>query len=312
MDVVVLLEKKPDWIILASAHEMNNKLNASGIHLINDAALDLGKLASNDTLFLIGHGKPSKHLLGDYEPKALAAKLAEKNLKQDHRILYVGSCHGAELNTGCLTDELLLELDDLGYEQITVIGLKGKAVYGMGPLRVADPATVGVFFEKETFAKWLFDLGDDNKTHPAKIEANKVHDKATSDELRCIGQSISRLTEDFFNFFRKGVDEHFIKTEPIALKASVRKFRLTLEKAASPRKRCLVRWKVNQQEWGVNVMVVSAADKVWFINAPDDLFKKMGLTDGQFDLQKMTKLQLFWFVDELDTDVMKITDIQAS
>lgn len=306
MNVVVLLEKKPDWIILASANEMSRRLNASGIHLIDDAALDLGKLASNDTLFLIGHGKPSQDLLGDYEPKELAEKLKEKKLKMDHRILYVGCCHSAELNVGCLADKLLLDLNDLGYEKISVSGVRGKAVYGMGPLRVADPATVDEFNKKESLVKTFFDLGDDNPTHPAKIIANKVHDRATSDELRCIGKLISELTADFFNFFRINADENFIKGEPIAIKTFVRKFQLTVEKAISPSAPCFVRWRVNGTDLGVNATVVSGAGNVWVINAPDDLFRKMGLTDGRFDLQKMNRLEFVW------SDKVKITDIRAN
>ncbi|HSU16145.1 hypothetical protein [Longimicrobium sp.] len=151
MNLVVMLEANPDWIMLTNAITIKIRHQAPSILMLANPAVDLAAagLTQNDTLFLIGHAGPDQ--AGDYTPETLAATLRARNLPGDHRFIVLpSSCEIAqEAPRGTFIARLVLALSKLEYNQVSVTGAVGLAISGWGVDQVVDPAQRAAYIVAE-------------------------------------------------------------------------------------------------------------------------------------------------------------------
>src|SRR5260370_41639189 len=96
MNLVVMLEASPDWIMLVNAITIKSRFSASSILMLGNPATTLGGLSQGDTLFLIGHANTT--MAGDYNVKRLADTLRARGLPTDHRLIVLpSSCETAKV-----------------------------------------------------------------------------------------------------------------------------------------------------------------------------------------------------------------------
>lgn len=194
MNVIVMLEAHPDWIMLTNAITIKIRHGCSAIYMLGNPALDLSGLRNDDTLFLIGHA--NEHVAGDYNPRQLAETLRAKGLPEGHQFISLpSSCEVAkDTASGSFIQRLVVEMALLAYHRVSATGAVGLSISGWDVDQVVTPAMTDPYLDEENRSI------SDNRTfiEKAKVIAANVGIYSRPDQIDAAAKSIAGLVEYFY------------------------------------------------------------------------------------------------------------------
>ncbi|HTW79553.1 MAG TPA: hypothetical protein VME23_08445 [Terracidiphilus sp.] len=226
MNLVVMLERRPDWIMLTNAVTIKINNSASAIRMLADPNLNLGNvnLGDQDSLYLIGHANTDQ--AGDYDTKSLATALRDRGLPKSHRVIVLpSSCEVAQdTPKGSFIQRFLLELAELGYHNINVTGAVGLAISGWGVSQVVNPANENAYLAQEGAA-----IGENQGfIDDAKLIAATINEHSPSHAIMAAGNQIAMLTEYFYENLIRKAHTHLMPPGTGIKTVAMKMFRLRL------------------------------------------------------------------------------------
>ncbi|HET9234948.1 MAG TPA: hypothetical protein VFP10_12475 [Candidatus Eisenbacteria bacterium] len=225
MNVIVMLEAHPDWIMLTNAITIKIRHGCSAIYMLGNLALDLSALRNDDTLFLIGHA--NEHVAGDYNVRQLAETLRARRLPEGHQFISLpSSCEVAkDTPSGSFIQRLVVEMSLLGYHRVSATGAVGLSISGWDVDQVVTPALTDPYLDRENASI------SDNNTYidRAKVIAATVGIHTPPDQIEVAAKAIAGLVEYFYENLARRSSPYLMPHGTGRVTEAMATFRLTVQ-----------------------------------------------------------------------------------